>query len=148
MVRNLVLFSTKKIPFAKDSFPIECTSSGFFFKFYVGYGTVLSTFCGTFIRYFRKQLLHITLTHPLNHFSHHHPLQYIFLAFEEPISGPSEDIAYEATKQLGMLNHRLNLLRLEEESRQIQLPNITFNSILNRIPCSCDKGVCKCCAGK
>uniref|UniRef100_A0A1I8Q8S4 DUF4773 domain-containing protein n=1 Tax=Stomoxys calcitrans TaxID=35570 RepID=A0A1I8Q8S4_STOCA len=60
---------------------------------------------------------------------------------------PNEDLAYEATQQLGLLNHRLNLLRLEEESRQVSLPNVTVDNILSRIPCTCDKGVCKCCAG-
>ncbi|XP_037826704.1 uncharacterized protein LOC119614660 isoform X2 [Lucilia sericata] len=70
----------------------------------------------------------------------------VHMLYEDP-SAPSEDIAYEATKQLALLNYRLNLLRLEEEARQIKLPNITFNSLLSRIPCTCDKGVCKCCAG-
>lgn len=68
------------------------------------------------------------------------------LVHDTPLE-PSEDLAYEAAKQLGELNHRLNLLRLEEESRQISLPNVTVDSLLSRIPCSCDKGVCKCCAG-
>uniref|UniRef100_A0A1B0G4K2 DUF4773 domain-containing protein n=1 Tax=Glossina morsitans morsitans TaxID=37546 RepID=A0A1B0G4K2_GLOMM len=63
------------------------------------------------------------------------------------ISAPEEDLAYEAAQQLGQLIHRLNQLNFEEQSRQMQLPNITINSLLNRIPCSCDKGICKCCAG-
>nr|ADL59615.1 MIP24587p [Drosophila melanogaster] len=60
---------------------------------------------------------------------------------------PTEDLAYDAAIQLGLLNHRLNLLSHEEESRQLSLPNITLGNIVNRIPCSCDNGLCKCCAG-
>ncbi|XP_067633550.1 uncharacterized protein [Eurosta solidaginis] len=59
----------------------------------------------------------------------------------------NEDIAYEATKQLGELNYRLNLLAFEEQSRQIPFPNITINDLVSRIPCTCDNGICKCCAG-
>ncbi|XP_053966474.1 uncharacterized protein LOC128868422 [Anastrepha ludens] len=59
----------------------------------------------------------------------------------------NEDIAYEAAKQLGQLNYRLNQLAFEEQSRQISLPNVTINNLVSRIPCTCDKGICKCCAG-
>lgn len=91
-------------------------------------------------------------TFPFTHLSYMTNIEkpytiHYFLVYED-ISAPSEDIAYEATKQLGILNHRLNLLRLEEEARQIKLPNITLSNLFNRIPCSCDKGICKCCAGK
>ncbi|KMY96529.1 uncharacterized protein LOC6736181 isoform X2 [Drosophila simulans] len=64
-----------------------------------------------------------------------------------PLQPPTEDLAYDAAIQLGLLNHRLNLLSHEEESRQLSLPNITLGNIVNRIPCSCDNGLCKCCAG-
>ncbi|XP_033234562.1 uncharacterized protein [Drosophila pseudoobscura] len=64
-----------------------------------------------------------------------------------PLQAPADDLAYDAALQLGLLNHRLNLLAHEEESRQLSLPNITLNNLVNRIPCSCDTGLCKCCAG-
>ncbi|XP_017051546.1 uncharacterized protein LOC108095119 isoform X1 [Drosophila ficusphila] len=64
-----------------------------------------------------------------------------------PLLPPTEDLAYDAALQLGLLNHRLNLLNHEEESRQLSLPNITLGNLVNRIPCSCDTGLCKCCAG-
>ncbi|XP_020803556.1 uncharacterized protein LOC110180240 [Drosophila serrata] len=64
-----------------------------------------------------------------------------------PMQPPSEDLAYDAALQLGLLNHRLNLLAHEEESRQLSLPNITLSNLVNRIPCTCDTGLCKCCAG-
>lgn len=65
-----------------------------------------------------------------------------------PLQPPSEDLAYDAVLQLGLLNHRLNLLAHEEESRQLSLPNITLGNLVNRIPCTCDTGLCKCCAGE
>ncbi|XP_070070091.1 uncharacterized protein [Drosophila takahashii] len=64
-----------------------------------------------------------------------------------PMQPPSEDLAYDAALQLGLLNYRLNLLSHEEESRQLSLPNVTLGNLVNRIPCSCDTGLCKCCAG-
>ncbi|KAH8322553.1 hypothetical protein KR074_004981 [Drosophila pseudoananassae] len=64
-----------------------------------------------------------------------------------PLQPPAEDLAYDAALQLGLLNHRLNLLAHEEESRQLSFPNVTLGGLVNRIPCSCDTGLCKCCAG-
>ncbi|XP_055850529.1 uncharacterized protein LOC129915093, partial [Episyrphus balteatus] len=55
------------------------------------------------------------------------------------------DIAYEAIQELATLNSNLNKLYAEEEPRQVAIPSNPLGALASRIPCSCDKGVCKCC---